>query len=119
MRGIIPPSQTLIRRRRNRETHGLRQADRQRRLTEFAAASEGTLRIADQTNLPEGKVMSQKRLAYAALLLPLLVFCSPLVLPLAARNKKPKSAPALEPEGPVAFNSIAYRIIASEWKTRG
>ena len=62
--------------------------------------------------------MSKKSLGRIAWLLPLLVFCTPLVLPLAARHKPKIVAPPV-PEGPADFNTIAYRIIANEWQTRG
>ncbi len=62
--------------------------------------------------------MSVQRLGRIAGLLPLLMLCAPMVLPLAARQK-PKPFVATPPDESPEVTAIAYRVIANEWEMRG
>ena len=53
-----------------------------------------------------------------AWLLPLLVFATPMLVPLAGRNR-PKPPQADESAESPEFTGIVYHIIANEWKMRG
>ena len=62
--------------------------------------------------------MSIKRIRRSAWLLPLLVFSSPVLLPLSARHRLKLPEPT-EPGDRSEFTAIIYRIIANEWQMRG
>ena len=62
--------------------------------------------------------MSINRIGRIAWLLPLLVFSTPVLLPLSARHRL-KLPEATEPGDRSEFTAIIYRIIANEWQMRG
>jgi len=62
--------------------------------------------------------MSIKRIRRSAWLLPLLVFSTPVLLPLSARHRLKLPEPT-EPGDRSEFTAVIYRIIANEWQMRG
>ena len=58
-----------------------------------------------------------RRIGRAALLVPILLITTPMLLPLLGRDRSKRQKPA-EPPEPAEFTKIVYRIIANEWQIR-
>lgn len=61
--------------------------------------------------------MSIRRIGRVALLVPVLLMTSPVLLPLLGRDRSKPPKPA-EPPEPAEFTKIIYRVIANEWQIR-
>ena len=61
--------------------------------------------------------MPHLRSSSATWLLPILLLSTPVLLPLAGRDRS-KPPKATEPPAPAAITNIVYHIVANEWKTR-
>src|ERR1035437_3262176 len=99
---------------------GFSPAERDGKWPQFPATLPVQFRLAVQSISlgEEWTVMSIKRIRRSAWLLPLLVFSTPVLLPLSARHRL-KLPEATEPGDRSEFTAIIYRIIANEWQMRG